>query len=380
MPTSLRVLLTSAAWHDLADWFPHNLDALAASSGGFQRRRAIRSPLDFLRLALVYGVMDLSLRSVAAWCAEHGLGDLSDVAVLGRLRRGWPFLEAVFRELLSLHVMSVPGTALARRLRLVDATTLSAPGSDGADWRLHASFDLSARAIDAVEVTDRRGGEHLGRFAPSPGDLILGDRGYAHQDRLWDTVQAGADFLVRIGHSAVPIVDADGVPVDPLCFATRRRPRAGRPPRVEGRVVYLRRDSARSRPLRLVVVRKSVQATEAARKRILREASRKGKQPTQRTLDAARFVFLLTSVPVSEADDATIAELYRLRWQVELAFKRWKSLLNLDRLRADDPDLARAYIYAKLIAAVLADAMARQWRAFSPYGVPVGDRALARVA
>jgi hypothetical protein len=234
--------------------------------------------------------------------------------------------------------------------------------------------------VDAVELTDGRGGEHLGRFAPAPGDLILGDRGYAHQERLWDTVQAGADFLVRIGHSAVPLVDADGNPVDPLRFATRRRPHAGRPPRAEGCVVYLRRDTTRSCALRLVVVRKSAEATSAARQRIDREARRKGKQPTPRTLHAARYIFLLTSVPADQADDATIAELYRVRWQVELTFKRWKSLLDLDNLRADDPDLARAYIYSKLIAAVLADAMARRWRAFSPYGVPVGDRALARVA
>jgi hypothetical protein len=133
MATPIRDALSSAAWFDLVDWLPRNLEVLAASSAGFRRRRAIRSPLDFLRLALAYGVMDLSLRSVSAWCAEQGLGELSDVAVLGRLRRGWPFLEAVLRELLSLHVTPIPGSASARRLRLADATTLSAPGSEGAD-------------------------------------------------------------------------------------------------------------------------------------------------------------------------------------------------------------------------------------------------------
>ena len=353
---------------------------MAVDTRGFRRRRAIRSAEDFVRVALAYGVLDLSLRSVAAWCGEQGLGDLSDVAVLGRLRRGWPLLQAVLQALLARVVASPPTQGPRRRIRLIDATTVSAPGSDGADWRLHASYNLSLGAIDGVELTDGRGGEHLGRVPLGPGDLAVADRGYAHEDRLWETVQAGADVLVRIGHSAVPMQDARGKPLDPLRFATRRRAAAGRPPRAEGCVVYLRRDTEREFPFRLIVVRKSVAATANDRARVEKAANKKGKVPTARTLEAAKFALLITSIPTADADDATMAELYRLRWQVELAFKRWKSLLGLAQLRADDPDLAKAYIYAKLIAAVLADTMARQWRAFSPYGVPVGDWTVARVA
>ena len=147
MSRSISALLSSAAWEDLTAWLPHDLDALAAKSGGFQRRRAIQSPLEFLRLALAYGLLDLSLRSVAAWSADHGLGQLSDVAVLGRLRRGWPFLEAVFQAMLTRQVAARPVSDLPRRVRLVDATTLSAPWSTGADWRLHASDDLDRKSV-----------------------------------------------------------------------------------------------------------------------------------------------------------------------------------------------------------------------------------------
>jgi hypothetical protein len=233
--------------------------------------------------------------------------------------------------------------------------------------------------MDAVELTDGRGGEHLGRVQLAKGDLVVADRGYAHEVRIREALELGADVLVRIGHRAVPLADANGEGFDPMKFATRRRPRAGRPPRAEGVVVYLRSDKQRVQPLRLVVVRKSADATVRAQTHINQEAQRRGKRPTARTLAAARFAFLLTSIPASEADDTTMAELYRLRWQIELAFKRWKSLLGIDQLRADDPNLARAYIYAKLIGVVLADTIARQWRAFSPYGVPLGHRAMARL-
>jgi hypothetical protein len=220
-------------------------------------------------------------------------------------------------------------------------------------------------------VTDDKGGEHLDRAGARPGDLIIGDRGYAHASRVMAVREAGAQVLIRIGHSAIPLVDSNGAALDIVGFAARKRPRGGRPPRIESAQVFLRDDVAKAFPLRLVLVRKTAHATEAARKKILAEGSKKGKTPMRRTLDAAAYIFLLTSVPAADADDVSIAELYRVRWQVELNFKRWKSIFDLDRLRASDPDLARAYIYAKLIAACLSDTLARHARAFSPWGIPL---------
>jgi len=73
-------------------------------------------------------------------------------------------------------------------------------------------------------------------------------------------------------------------------------------------------------------------------------------------------------------------ELYRLRWQIEIAFKRLKSLLRIDELRAFDPVLAQTYLLAKLLAAVLVDAVRTQGPDFSPYGFPVQTDILHRVA
>jgi hypothetical protein len=170
MTASIPDLLSSGAWADVVAWLPRNLDELAASSHGFQRRRAIKTPADFIRVAMAYSVLDLSLRAVAAWCSDHSIGELSDVAVLGRLRRGWPFLKAVFEELIAAQVREAPRAGPQRRIRLIDATTLSHPGSSGADWRLHATYDPARGVVDGVELTDGRGGEHLaGAFGPPPG-------------------------------------------------------------------------------------------------------------------------------------------------------------------------------------------------------------------
>lgn len=369
--------LLDGAWGDVLDMLPDNLDEMAREQFGFHRRGQIQTGADVLRLCMAYGVLDLSLRSTAAWLRSRCLGDISDVAVLGRLRRSWPFLEQLLARLLEPRLRFEPAPGFKYRVRVIDATCLSAPGAEGVEWRVHASYDVARGVVDRVELTDDRGGEHLGRASAGPGDLLVGDRGYAHAARIAELGRAGAHVLVRAGHSAVPLVSAGGDELDPLAFARRKRSRAGRPRRVESVAAFLRDDAAREFPLRLVVVRKTAEATRLARKKAAKEARRKGKKPQQRTLDAAAFVFLLTTLPREDADDIAVAELYRVRWQVELAFKRWKSIFDLDRIRAFDPDLARAYILAKLIAASIADTLARQARAFSPWGIPLAPGHLA---
>ena len=64
-------------------------------------------------------------------------------------------------------------------------------------------------------------------------------------------------------------------------------------------------------------------------------------------------MMLVTSLSAEDATADEIVRLYRLRWQIELAFKRIKSLGGFAALRADDPRLVRAWLFAHLIAAVL---------------------------
>ncbi|MGO7486763.1 transposase, partial [Rhizobium ruizarguesonis] len=68
-----------------------------------------------------------------------------------------------------------------------------------------------------------------------------------------------------------------------------------------------------------------------------------------------KYILLLTSLPTATFAPADILTLYRFRWQIELAFKRFKSLAGLDSLPAKKPELARAWLYARLIVAIGSD-------------------------
>lgn len=341
------------------------LEATAKATGALSRKRAVDSASSLIRLALAYGFCGLSLRQTAAWAQVAGVAEMSDVALLNRLRKASDWLGLLLG--LKLAEKAPPPMSSAKpRLRLVDATTVSRPGSQGADWRVHLRFDLARMAISHVELTDFRGGETLLRFPFEPGEVVVGDRGYAHRRGFWAVHQENADFIVRLNWQTVPLQLPGGGSFD-LLDALRSLPEATAG---EWRVqtAALSRDGIPSIPARLVAVRKSEAAAEAARETVLRERSRKSRNVDARTLESASYTFLLTTLPREDFSAETILETYRFRWQIELAFKRLKSLMHLDELPARDPPLARTYLYAKLLAALLLEEFTEVFLSFSPWG------------
>ncbi len=325
------------------------------------RRRVIRKAETLLRLALVY-CCGMSLRQTSCWAHVQGLGKISQVGVMKALRRcsGWlgQLLGAKLAE--RAQCLQVKGF----RLRLVDATTVSAPGSEGTDWRIHLGFDLGSLSIDSVELTGPEGGESLSRFQVGQREVLIGDRGYAHAKGLLCVRQAGGEFLVRLNWQNLPLQTPSGESFDLLQAARGIADTEA----AEFAVQTAPRRQTPAMAARLVMLRKSAPATEQARKKILRAAKKKGRQVDPRTLEAAAYIFLLTSLPANQLTASQVLELYRFRWQIELAFKRLKSLWDLGSVPAKDPDLARTYLYAKLLMALLVEDLTGESRSNSPWG------------
>jgi len=80
----------------------------------------------------------------------------------------------------------------------------------------------------------------------------------------------------------------------------------------------------------------------------------------KRTLFAAGFVILVTNLPREPWDAEQVIELYRIRWQIEVLIKRFKSVMHLDHLRAQDPALAQVYLLGKMLAALILDELTDQ--------------------
>ena len=125
-------------------------------------------------------------------------------------------------------------------------------------------------------------------------------------------------------------------------------------------------------PGRVCAIRKTQEAIRIAHRKVRKEATRRGKQPQPQTLEFARYVIVFTTFPEATFTAAQALEWYRTRWQVELVFKRFKSLAQLGHLPKYDDESAKAWLYGKLLVALLVEKLIHHATAVSPWGYPRG--------
>ena len=334
---------------------------LAYATGAFTRRREIESPAELLQLLLTWAVAERSLRETAALSAEAGMADVSDVALMKRFLRAGDWLGALLAEVLEAFKPDTMGMQL---VRLIDASSIRKRGGRGTDARLHLSLDLGTHRVDQIELTDASAGETLDRFTFEAGEVVIADRGYAHRGALASLAKANAFFLVRLPWSNVPLESSQGEPVN-LLSTLRSLGEAS----AEEVSVRFRSPDGEMIPCRLVAIRKSEVAAARSRQKALKERRKHG-AVDPRTLEAAGYFFVLTNLPpVISAE--SVLQLYRFRWQVEMKFKTLKSVLHLGNVPVRSPELLRVYVTAKILVALLIDALITAAESFSPWGYPL---------
>jgi Transposase DDE domain len=355
-------------WPEVSARLPadFDLEATARLRGAFTRAREIKDAETLLRLALAYGGLGMSLRETCAWAEAGGIVSLSDPSLLERLCKAAPWLSDIVAALIAEQAKVPAGRWAGYRLRALDGTSICEPGADRTTWRLHVGYDLATGQVDQLELTDVHGAENLQRLTYRPGDIVLGDRGYARPRDLRPVMDAGADFIVRTGWNSLRLLQATGEAFDLFAVLAAQTEQ-------ESEVQVRIHEGGTEAPpeplmLRLVIRHKDPEQAEAEQKRLLKDAKKRGKQPDPRSLEAAKYILLLTSLPAATFPPADILAIYRFRWQIELAFKRFKSLAGLDMLPAKKPELARAWIYARLIVAIIAEQIAGQVPDSSPSG------------
>ena len=348
-------------WKYLCQFLPADLSDLAKTSGAVERWRNVKNGEELLRLILAYSMEDLSLRSTAAWSSQTAL-ELKDTSVLHRLRKAPPLLERVLAHLLTQRLKAQP--APGPEFRINDATVLSIPGSVGTDWRVHVVYDPAQCCLLRVEITDHQGGERLDRDRPQPGDVVCGDRGLARARGIHAVTEAGAYVLLRMHWQNIRLHNAQGQLLDMNPILKRADTGDAET------IVYVPLADKVSVRARLVIRPLPTEAANRNRQRLRRNAAKKGRTPSATSLRLAGYFCILTTLPEAVASDDVVLELYRIRWQIELFFKRCKGLLHFDQLRAFDPDLVRTYCLAKLIEMTLIQCLHEEAISFSPWGVP----------
>jgi hypothetical protein len=345
-----RAQLFTRDWQGIVDRLggAAAIGASARQARAFLRARRIANAVDLLRLILAYCLGQHGLRSTAAWASAIGLADISNVGLLYRLRICGDWLATLVGRALGC---AAPAAASGRLIRIIDATTVPQAGVAARQknglWRVHSAFELPAERFGFFEVTDQREGERFDRIPVVKGEIRIADRAYMQPHRIAAVLAAGGDILVRAGWKGARWLDAEGNPVDLMAeFGNALHDLIDRP-------IWVRCRGARPLRLRLVALRKSASAAAAARRKARREAQKGGHQISQETLAAADWVILVTSLVPEAFPSADILALYRLRWRIELAFKRLKSLVGLHGPPGVDERSARPYVLAHLLMILL---------------------------
>jgi hypothetical protein len=362
----------SEEWEVIESVLPAGWQEAARETGALRRTRGFRDAAVLLRVLLIHLVEGCSLRETAVRADAGGLAKVSDVALLGRLRGCGEWFRWMVEQMsrrLSTTTHEVLG---GRRVRLVDATVVCEPGATGSTWRIHYMIDLSSLACEQLDVTLPDEGETLTRFEVQENDVLMADRGLAHRRGIRHVVEHGGHVIVRSNMVSVPLEDDKGRPLALL-------PKLRKLPVGQARAwPALVRDERGTIAVHVCALKKSAEQRRKAQAKLREVASRKGRNLQPDTLEAAGYVVVLTTLPDVSAQQ--ILELYRHRWQIELAFKRLKSLLQLGHLKKTDPQGAKAWLQGKLFVATLIETLIAVGERFSPWGYFLSEEQRAAVS
>lgn len=284
---------------------------------------------------------------MAAWASSPGPAELTGPALFYRLRQVEPWLELVLAQTLEREVGRGPK---GKRIRAVDATVITGPDSKGTDWRAHVLISPETGAFESVELTDGKGGEGYARHPIEAGDIVPGDRVYATARGIHAVRKARAHVVVRLNPYAVRICDTAGQVIS-LLKDKDKIPKVGA---VDKDILIPVPPEKRTKSHKRW---KLEQAIAWIPGRVIASCTRKKKT-----------IWLFTTLPGKELSTVQTLALYRFRWQIELVFKRLKSILHLDTLPTRNGPTARSRLLTRFLAAAPAQKLLEPSGAFSPWG------------
>ena len=220
---------------------------------------------------------------------------------------------------------------------------------------LHVTMDLLQDRASRVTLTADTAPErpHLPPAHTLSGALLLADRGYFERGYLREVDRAGGHYVVRGNASLNPVVcaayGADGAVLRGMRAKKLQAVRIPKKGLIDFDVVWGRGE-------------------QAFAARLIASWNRSKRQ----------YRFLVTNLPRSRYSAQALGQVYRLRWQIELLFKEWKSYANLHAFNTRNPGIAEGLVWAAVGAAAMKRYLAHMTQVL--HGVPVSTRNVAMCA
>ena len=371
------------AWHVLLAALPQGWREAAKETGAAKRLRKERREDRLLRILLLHVGLGYSLKEAALRARFAGLADFTDAGLhkLVKNSKGWlhglcvrlykeqrlavlPQGASQVRAADALEVVRKEGVStFASELRGVDTVPVRKRARSRSQWRVHCSVSLPSLACDFFERTKTTGpgtSKSLARFPIRAGDHVLAGRGYWTAECIRHVAGVGGRLIVPVDDTGLlPLYEAAGQRFDLLAQATSVT-RAGAFRSWATAVVVPGDDGGPAGEIagRVWALRRSPEAIHRAHERIREDAARDGTQVQPATLRFAEYWIVFTTLPDPLFYAAHVWEWYQLCAQVELMFRYITKLAQLGRVPTNR-DTSRAWVYGKLLVALLVDKLAR---------------------
>ncbi len=336
--------------NDLIKLLPDGYEDAYYEKKAITRKRTIKNPLDLLRLILFYLSGNKSLIDVSQFALISGIGKISDVALMKRFIKAKSWIVWLTQHILPNPVIQYkkPKWLEAYQAVAIDASDIVEKGAVKKTWHLHYAVDIFTLTCSQFKITGQSTGESLKNFTLVKGLLVIADRAYGTIKSIEHCLAAEADFIIRIKNKAFNIYDADG---RKLVFTDWLRT-VGETARELN--VYIKNSQKKLVPLRICACKKTKEEIDAEKTRIKKMESKKQVKLSDETVFTHSYMFVITSLP-AEISAAEILSCYRLRWQVELVFKRLKSLLQLGSIPTKTEEAGEAWINGKILLSLLTE-------------------------
>jgi len=338
---------------------PAEWERAAKEQGAFGRSREIKSAKELLVMNLLYATSGGTIGGTSRVMMASGSMEINKNGVAERLTKSEKWLRYLVEGVSSGAGLlgGRPEWLGERGVIVCDTTTEESKDSKRTGWNLHYLMDIFTMETKEIKLTDEKTGEKLENFEKIvKDDIVIGDRAYGTIKSIEYAQRQGADYIFRLKSNAFKIYDEKGKEINVEKRIRRMRESAYK----EFDAYYKLKDKLK--PIHICIYHKNESDTlRSIRHAKISNGGSKGPVSENQKFFAG---YVIVGTSLTESADR-ILELYRLRWQIELLFKRLKSIFDLDDLKAKKDSSVRVWFYSKLLLAAICEALDNLGR-FSP--------------
>ena len=334
---------------DLIRELPEGYEEACFAEKAIQRKRVIDNPNDLMMLSMLHLHNGSSLAEISTIAELMKLGELSDVAFMKRFEACNSWFLWNIEHLVSACTIEYKKPEWLEKFRVLamDASDVSEKGRSGRIFRLHFALELFKMCCEEQKVTTQETGESLRNFSMRENDLVVADRIYSTLTGMKHCLENGANFVMRLRNKAFNLYDLQNQKINLLDYLEKLKDEE-----TLDLQAFAKLDGKKNTPLRICAIKKTPDAIKNSNRKLARKKSKKQQNISEETMTFNNYIVLITALE-SDISAEQILELYRFRWQVEIYFKRLKSIMDFGELPKKRLGSSFAWLNGKIMIAIL---------------------------